>query len=121
MFCMLFSMAAVAQDTGIYKIRILKKTWLLNGYDFQYQGFIPEVINPNISSTDLMNMLYDYKASGTDVPEVLQNIDKNNIDTEYNYVPMQARNAVTLAATVLGKKCHICWQLAQACTVIASR
>ncbi len=95
----LFSLGVLAQDTGIYKISILKKNWYINGYDLRYQAFQPEVLNPSMNSEQLMNILYDAKSSGTNIPEVLQNIEKNNIDTEYNYEPLQARNAVMLSAT----------------------
>ncbi len=62
----------------------------------QWMALQPEVIKPNITSEDLMNILHNTNFSGTDVP--LQNIQKTNIDTEYNYVPMQQRKAVTLSA-----------------------
>ncbi len=94
-----FSMGVFAQDTGIYKIRILKKNWFINGYDLQYQVLQPKVLNPSMSSDELFHILYDTKSSGNNIPDVLKNIDKNNVDTEYNYVPMQARNAVNLTAT----------------------
>ena len=57
----------------------------------------PEVIKPNMTSEDLMNILHNTNFSGTGAPP-LQNIEKTNIDTEYNYAPMQQCNAVTLSA-----------------------
>jgi len=60
-------------------------------------ALLPEVSKPNITSEDLMNILHKTNFSGIGAPP-LQNIEKTNIDREYNYVPMQQCNAVAHSA-----------------------
>lgn len=96
-FLSCIAMPAVGQVGEIYTIKVLGKPWQLNGFNVQYQVFIPKMIDSTMTSQEVMHILYD-GGHQSKTPEVFQNMQPNQIDTEWNYVPTQFRNGVNVSA-----------------------
>ncbi len=91
------AMPAIGQVGEIYTIKVLGKDWQLNGFNVQYQLFVPKMIDSAMTSQEVMHLLYDGGHSGK-TPEVFQNMEPMSIYSEQVYVPFQPRQGVNISA-----------------------